>query len=76
MREKVKKTTFTKSEFTYLKTLVSKKVLEGKIGQQKIRSKMRKMGFYISYFTSKKGFNVSDLDNLVSSGEIKIQEPS
>lgn len=68
----MRKTTFTKAEHNELKKLISKKVLADKSEQKKIRNNIRKIGFHYSDFSSKKGYNVSDLENLIRSGEIKI----
>jgi hypothetical protein len=69
----MRKTTFTKSEYNELKKLISKKVLADRNEQKKIRNSIRKIGFHFSDFSSKKGYDISDLENLVHSGEIKIQ---
>ncbi len=68
----MRKTTFTKSEFSELKKLVSKKVLADRNEQKKIRNAIRKIGFHFSDFSSKKGYDVADLEELVRAGQIKI----
>jgi hypothetical protein len=68
----MRKTTFTKSEFSEIKKLVSKKILADRNEQKKIRNAIRKIGFHFSDFSSKKGYDVSDLDDLVRVGQIKI----
>jgi len=69
----MRKTTFTKNEYNELKKLISKKVLADRNEQKKIRNSIRKIGFHFSDFSSKKGYDISDLENLVRLGEIKIQ---
>lgn len=68
----MRKTTFTKSEYTELKKLISQKVLADRSEQKKIRDKIRKIGFHYSNFSSKKGYDVSDLEELVRNKQIKI----
>lgn len=68
----MRKTTFTKSEYAELKKLISKKVLADRSEQKRIRDKIRKIGFYYSDFSSKKGYHVSDLEELVRNKLIKI----
>jgi hypothetical protein len=68
----MRKTTFTESEYTELKRLISKKVLADRSEQKKIRDKIRKIGFHYSDFSSKKGYTVSDLEELVRNKQIKI----
>jgi len=69
----MRKTTFTKSEFRELKKLISRKVLAERNEQKKIRNSIRNIGFHFSDFSQKKGYDVSDLENLVRLGKIKIQ---
>ena len=68
----MRKSTFTKGEYTELKRLISKKVLADKSEQKKIRNSIRKIGFHFSDFSSKKGYNVSDFNELVRNKQIKI----
>jgi hypothetical protein len=68
----MRKTTFTKSEYSELKKLISIKVLADRSEQKRIRDKIRKTGFHYSDFSSKKGYNVSDLEELVRNKQIKI----
>lgn len=68
----MRKTTFTKSEYSELKKLISKKVLAEKTEQRKIRNSIRKIGLHFSDFSSKKGYNVSDIEELVRNKQIKI----
>jgi len=72
--KKMRKTTFTKNEYNELKKLISKKVLAGRNEQKKIRNSIRRIGFHFSDFSSEKGYGNSDLENLVCSGEIEIQD--
>lgn len=68
----MRKTTFTKSEYAELKKLISQKVLADRNEQKRIRDKIRKIGFHYSDFSSKKGYNVSDLEELVRNKQINI----
>lgn len=68
----MRKTTYTKSEYEVLKKLVSKKVLANRNEQKKIRASIRNIGFYFADFSSKKGYDISDLEELVSTNQIKI----
>ena len=68
----MRKTTFTKSEYAELKKLISQKVLADRSEQKRIRDKIRKIGFHYSDFSSKKGYNVSDLEELVRNKQIKL----
>ncbi|WP_221418072.1 GIY-YIG nuclease family protein, partial [Fulvivirga kasyanovii] len=54
--------------------LISKKVLTDKDEQKKIRRRIRRIGFHYSDFSSKKGYDVSDLEALLNSGRIKIKD--
>ncbi len=68
----MRKTTFTKSEYAELKKLISQKVLADRSEQKRIRDKIRKIGFHYSDFSSKKGYNVSDLEELVRNKQVRI----
>ena len=64
---------FTKSQITAITLLINKKVLATKEEQKKIRDKIRKeYKFYFSDFSSKKGYTVADLNELINSGRIKV----
>lgn len=64
---------FTKEEFDQIKKLVAKKVLASKSEQKTIRDQIRKIGFHFSDYSSKKGYTVADLNELVKLGYIKIE---
>ena len=67
------KNLFSKSEFKQLKTLIKEKQTADKTEQKSIRNRIRKIGFYFSDFSNqKKGYDISDLEQLVNTGEIKI----
>jgi len=67
------KNQFSKSEFKQLKTLIKEKQTADKTEQKSIRNRIRKIGFYFSDFSNqKKGYDISDLEQLVNTGEIKI----
>lgn len=68
----MRKKTFNESEYSELKKLISKKVLANRSEGKNIRDKIRKIGFHYSDFSSKKGYTVSDLEELVSNKQIKI----
>ena len=71
---KTRKNEFTKDEFRELQNLISKKVLADRDEQKSIRNRIRKIGFHFSDFSSKKGYDISDLESLVKSGQIKIKD--
>ena len=67
------KNQFLKSEFEQLKTLIKDKQTADKTQQKSIRNRIRKIGFYFSDFSNqKKGYDISDLEQLLKTGEIKI----
>lgn len=69
------KNQFSKSEFNQLKTLIKEKQTANKTEQKSIRNRIRKIGFYFSDFSNKKkGYDISDIEQLVKTGEIKILE--
>jgi hypothetical protein len=68
----MRKTKFTKNEYNELKLLISKKALSDRDEQKKIRNRIRRIGFHFSDFSSKKRYDVSDLEELVKSGQIQI----
>ena len=67
------KDTFSKSQIAAIKQLVNKKVVASHDEQKKIRREIRKVhSFYFSEFSSKKGYTVADIDELILLGTIKI----
>ncbi len=65
--------TFTISQIEAIKRLISKKVLASEEEQKRIRDEIREIfKFYFSDFSSKKGYTVTDLDDLILLGRIKI----
>tara|TARA_R100000306_G_scaffold62292_1_gene68249 strand:+ start:7567 stop:8430 length:864 start_codon:yes stop_codon:yes gene_type:complete len=67
------KNQFSKSEFKQLKILIKEKQTADKTEQKSIRNRIRKIGFYFSDFSNKKkGYDISDLEQLVKTGQIKI----
>ena len=78
MGEKV----FSVAEAEKIRHLLQRKVQATRSEQKVIRASIRRLGFYISDFTSStEGFTASDFDDLVERGEITIaegprQEPS
>jgi hypothetical protein len=67
---------FTKAEAAVLRRLIAEKVVADRSGQKRLRDQMRAMGFYITDYTSQRGFTVSDFDDLVSRGAIVITDGS
>lgn len=62
---------FSKNEITELKSLIKQRIKADRSGQKGIRARMRRIGFYSSDF----GINnlqLSDFENLIRSGRIKI----
>lgn len=65
--------TFTTSQIEALKRLINRKIVASKDEQKRIRDKIRDIyKFYFSDFSSKKGYTVSDLEELIRLGKIKI----
>ncbi|MBU2928336.1 GIY-YIG nuclease family protein [Winogradskyella psychrotolerans] len=67
-----RRTKFNTSEYNQLRKLIKEKVLADKIEQKKIRNKIRSIGFHFSMFSSKKGYNLNDFEQLINSGQISI----
>jgi hypothetical protein len=64
---------FTPSEIDELRRLLREKQTADRSRQRTLRARMRRLGFYISDFSSDPaGFVVSDLDDLVSRGVITV----
>ncbi|MEI6823357.1 MAG: hypothetical protein WCL51_15610 [Bacteroidota bacterium] len=67
------KNIFTKVEVEKIKDLIKMKLDASPDKQKGIRNKIRNIGFYYSDFSNdKKGYTVTDFDNLIKSGSIKI----
>jgi hypoxanthine-DNA glycosylase len=67
-----RKNTFTATEIDEIKRLINKKVVASKDEQKRIRDRIRDIGFYFSDYSSKKGYTVADLDELIRNGAIKV----
>lgn len=66
--------TFTSDEVVAIRKLLREKAKADGAGQKSVRSKLRKLGFYISDFAfGEAGFEVADFDRLVANGTIKEQ---
>lgn len=66
---------FTRREADTIGALLRQKDLADEDEQKGIRSRLRRMGFYITDFDdSYQGFDASDFDSLVRFGYIKIIE--
>jgi hypoxanthine-DNA glycosylase len=63
---------FTQIEIDRLRRLIKEKVVATPGVQKGIRGKIRRIGFYYSDFSNKKGYTVEDFDGLIRSGQIKI----
>lgn len=66
------KDTFTVQEIEQLKNLICQRVNADRSTQKRIRSKMRKIGFFGGDDYNIKDCQVSDLEKLIKSGEIKV----
>ena len=66
------KNTFTVQEIELLKNLICQRVNADRSIQKGIRNKMRKIGFYGRDDFNIHDCQVSDLENLIKSGEIKV----
>ena len=65
--------TFTILQIQKIKKLITEKVFAPPDKQKSIRAKIRSIGFHYSDFSSKKdGYTISDFDQLIHSGQIKI----
>ncbi|HCN84053.1 MAG TPA: DNA-deoxyinosine glycosylase [Sphingobacteriaceae bacterium] len=66
-------TTFTTSQIEAIKRLINRKVVASIDEQKKIRDEIRDdYHFYFSDFSSKKGYTVADLNELIRLGTIKV----
>ena len=66
------KDTFTVQEIELLKNLICQRVNADRSTQKSIRNKMRKIGFFGRDDYNIQDCQVSDLENLIKSGRIKI----
>ena len=66
-----KRTKFTLNEINILKSLIKERIKADRSEQKSIRNKMRKIGFYGSYFGIS-DLQLSDLDNLIRSRRITV----
>ncbi|WP_193510774.1 GIY-YIG nuclease family protein [Christiangramia fulva] len=66
-----KRTKFTQQEIDILESLIKKRIKADRTEQKSIRNKMRKLGFYGSYFGIS-DLQPSDLQNLIRSRRITI----
>jgi hypothetical protein len=65
--------TFTREEVDELRQLIREKQTADASRQKVLRARMRRIGFYISDFSSDaQGFVVSDLDELVRRGAVTV----
>ncbi len=66
---------FTTLQINAIKRLTDKKIGKPKSEQTSIRNELRDIyKFYFSDFSNKKGYTVDDIDELISSGQIKISD--
>lgn len=68
------RSTFTSYEINELKRLINRKNSLPSEQQKAIRDQMRDIGFYITDFSPKKGFESKDLDLLIHNGVVKISD--
>jgi hypothetical protein len=67
--------TFTAHEIAALRRLIAEKQTADRARQKSLRQRMRAIGFYITDFVGdQKGFTVSDFDELLQQGLIRIEE--
>lgn len=64
---------YTKLEIEKLRSLLIEKTDSDKSKQKGIRQKMRALGFKISDFSTKKGFDINDFEKLIDTNIISIQ---
>ena len=68
-----RKKSFTKTDVEQIKKLIAEKLCATPDKQKGIRSKIRKIGFHFSDFSSKKdGYTVATFEALISSGAVKV----
>lgn len=66
--------TFTKDEISEIRSLLRELRRADASRQKTIRARMRRIGFYITDFShDADGFTVSDLDEMISRGTIKVE---
>lgn len=70
------KNKFTTAEIDEIKRLINKKIVATKDEQKRIRDRIRDIGFYFSDYSSKKGYTVADLEELIRAGVIKVVDDS
>jgi len=63
---------FTRGETEKIRLLINRKSKASKYDQKRIRDEIRSIGFYFSDFSSKKGYTVTDFENLIHSGQIQL----
>ena len=67
---------FTAREVESIKKLITEKIQAPSDRQKGIRDRIRKMGFYFSKYSSKKGYTVADFEELIRSGNITVAHDS
>ncbi len=67
---------FTQSEIDRLRILIREKIAATRGAQKGIRAKIRRIGFWFSDFSDKKGYTVEDFDLLIRCGQIVILDKS
>jgi hypothetical protein len=67
------KNIFTKHEVNIIRELLIKKVNSTTNEQKRIRNKIRKLGFYITDYTNKKGFTVDDFNDLIKDEKVRVK---
>ncbi len=66
---------FAPAEIAELRRLTKEKQVADSARQKSLRQRMRALGFYITDFVAdQKGFTVSDLDDLIARGVIRVKE--
>lgn len=68
----VSRTSFTAAEFSEIRGLLRAKDTATSRDQEKIRKRLRALGFYISHHKKKPGFTEADLEALRSRGTIRV----
>jgi hypothetical protein len=68
-----RRSSFTQSEVDELRRLIREKQTADRDRQKSLRTRMRKIGFYITDYADYSGFTVSDFDDLVTRGVVTVK---
>ena len=69
-----KRSTFTVAEIAEIRRIIREKQTAPADRQKALRTKLRRLGFYISDYSDEPGFVESDVDDLIRRGTISLTE--